>query len=168
MTDWSERAQAVVDAVRSDPGLRLSRLEVVLLSLLTEALAEREREVGERFLSWRGVDDPCKTCGGTGQRSYPNTSTWLRGIGGQAITPDVCDQCWGTGDEHRKGVDVRQKHGEMASLTAERDQLRERVASLARALHDAKSEMHAMVADGNRGFSCTVMDELDAALRGTP
>lgn len=58
-------------------------------------------------LEWRCVDEPCKACGGAGNRAYGSTATWRGGIGGQAITSDVCDSCWGTGDAHRKGADLR-------------------------------------------------------------
>lgn len=60
-----------------------------------------------RFLHWRGVEEPCDTCSGSGVRAYANTATWHGGMGGASITHDVCDQCWGTGDKHRKGVDLR-------------------------------------------------------------
>ncbi len=39
----------------------------------------------------------CKNCSGYGYRVYGSTSTWRGGAGGQAITSDVCDQCWGSG-----------------------------------------------------------------------
>lgn len=56
---------------------------------------------------WRGVRDPCPKCHGAGVRSYGSTSTWHGGMGGCAITKDVCDTCWGSGDEHRHGEDLR-------------------------------------------------------------
>ena len=54
-------------------------------------------------LEWRGLDDAkvCKSCGGAGIRAYGSTATWHGGIGGAAITNDVCDQCWGSGDAER-------------------------------------------------------------------
>jgi DnaJ-class molecular chaperone len=52
--------------------------------------AER-REFAER----RG--GACEMCSGSGIQTYGNTSTWRHGIGGQAMTPDVCDRCWGSG-----------------------------------------------------------------------
>lgn len=55
----------------------------------------------------RGVEVPCEKCSGIGVRAYPNTATWAGGIGGSMVTPDVCDVCWGTGDKHRKGVNLR-------------------------------------------------------------
>jgi len=51
----------------------------------------------------------CKKCGGTGKRIYANTSTWRHGIGGQVITEDVCDSCWGTGNEDRPGINLRKE-----------------------------------------------------------
>lgn len=69
----------------------------------------------QAFLSWRGVESPCQKCSGSGVRMYGSTATWRGGIGGQMCTTDVCDACWGTGDEHRKGADLR------ALMTARRD-----------------------------------------------
>jgi hypothetical protein len=68
----------------------------------------------ERALSWRGIDDPCPRCGGSGVRVYGDTTTWRRGIGGQSMTTDVCDDCWGTGDRAHKGVDLRRMRNETA------------------------------------------------------
>jgi len=51
---------------------------------------------------WEKRDGPirvCTRCGGYGERAYPSTSTYRGGIGGQMITQDVCDKCWGSGDE---------------------------------------------------------------------
>lgn len=79
----------------------------------------------EEFLQalreWRGVEDPCTRCNGSGVRNYGSTSTWRGGIGGAAITQGVCDTCWGTGDARRVGVDLR----------AQRDGERERIAAAA-------------------------------------
>jgi len=64
-------------------------------------------------LSWRGIEpeDACPTCGGSGYRTYGNTSTWAGGMGGCAMTPDVCDACWGSGDISRPWMDLRRlKH----------------------------------------------------------
>jgi len=49
----------------------------------------------------------CPKCGGEGYRVYPDTSTWRHGIGGQAITEDICDKCWGTGRTDKTGPDLR-------------------------------------------------------------
>lgn len=59
------------------------------------------------FIGYRGVEVPCTVCKGLGTRSYSNTSTWRRGAGGNMFTNDVCDHCWGSGDEHRKWLDLR-------------------------------------------------------------
>ena len=59
-------------------------------------------------LEMRGVEYLCEKCHGVGVRAYGNTSGWRGGIGGQVITSDTCDSCWGTGDEYRHGVNLRQ------------------------------------------------------------
>ena len=58
----------------------------------------------------RGVDpqNVCEKCGGSGVHVYSSTATWMGGIGGQAMTMDVCDGCWGSGDKNRKGADLRE------------------------------------------------------------
>lgn len=40
-------------------------------------------------------------------RVYANTSTWRYRIGGQVLTEDVCDICWGTGNEKQPGQNLR-------------------------------------------------------------
>ena len=60
------------------------------------------------MLDWRGVGVPCATCGGEGRIGYANTATWRGGGGGCAMTVDVCDACWGSGDAERPGVDLRE------------------------------------------------------------
>jgi hypothetical protein len=50
----------------------------------------------------RGIEEPCKECGGFGVTTYGSTSTWRGGAGGQMLTSGVCDKCWGSGDAHRK------------------------------------------------------------------
>lgn len=49
----------------------------------------------------------CIRCHGTGQRAYANTTTWRGGIGGQMVTEDTCDRCWGSGDEANPGPNLR-------------------------------------------------------------
>ncbi|MBI2405089.1 hypothetical protein HYV22_02825 [Candidatus Gottesmanbacteria bacterium] len=75
---------------------------------------QQATEAGDKRLAYywefvhnRGVDNVCRTCQGLGTKGYGDTSTWRHTIGGQAMTTDVCDKCWGSGDEHRKGVDLR-------------------------------------------------------------
>jgi predicted RNase H-like nuclease (RuvC/YqgF family) len=67
-----------------------------------DQLEQRLDNSHEMFLMWRGIcteagDVVCKECSGSGIKSYANTSTYHHSIGGQAITCDVCDGCWGSG-----------------------------------------------------------------------
>lgn len=61
------------------------------------------------MLMYRGIDpdEVCKACSGLGVISYGNTSTWRRGVGGNMITMDVCNHCWGSGNANRKWPDWR-------------------------------------------------------------
>ena len=83
------------------------------------ALIRREREDAARveresaptlagFIAERGVANPCERCDGLGVRVYGSTATWHGGIGGQACTLDVCDRCWGSGDEFRRWLSHRE------------------------------------------------------------
>lgn len=56
----------------------------------------------------RNIETVCKCCNGTGVITYANTSTWRGGIGGSAMTTDICNRCWGTGDIDNKGVNLRE------------------------------------------------------------
>lgn len=67
-------------------------------------------------LHWRGIfpengDIVCKKCGGTGRYTYPSTCTWKMGVGGNMITDDVCDVCWGSGKLNEKGANLRLMRG---------------------------------------------------------
>lgn len=72
------------------------------------------------FLQWRGVQTPCPKCKGTGSVLYGNTSTWRGGMGGAAMTRDVCDGCWGSGDKDRPWLDLRSQRDEMNQEIAAR------------------------------------------------
>ena len=74
---------------------------------MTDNDAAARAAMVRQFLAWRGVLDPCPTCHGSGVVVYASTATWRGGMGGAAMTHDVCDGCWGTGDAHRKGTDLR-------------------------------------------------------------
>lgn len=96
-----------------------------LARLCREARDERDRLRAEsRDHAWhvlleeRGVETPCSQCSGLGVRAYGSTATWRGGIGGQAITRGVCDHCWGSGDEHLHGVDLRAAMGRERELKA--------------------------------------------------
>ena len=71
----------------------------------------RENFHHQHALSWRMLDpclnNICKTCDGSGVKTYGSTSTWRGGMSGQMITRDVCDSCWGSGDVDRKGVNLQ-------------------------------------------------------------
>lgn len=72
---------------------------------------EEYKEVYLEFLERRGVETPCGKCDGFGTRTYPDTSTWRRGYGmaGQTLTNDVCDHCWGSGDQNKTWASWRKK-----------------------------------------------------------
>ena len=55
----------------------------------------------QAFLDWRGVQDACEECQGTGIKVYGSTATFWGGIGGAAMTQSVCNHCWGSGDKYR-------------------------------------------------------------------
>lgn len=55
-----------------------------------------------KALAWRHIEpeNSCFECGGSGIKMYANTATYHpHFIAGQAITPDVCNKCWGSGDK---------------------------------------------------------------------
>ena len=84
---------------------------------LKNDVARIERRLDHMFddmLKWRGIerelgDKPCGSCSGSGVRVYGSTSTWRGGIGGQAVTSDVCDTCWGSGNQSKPWTNLRQK-----------------------------------------------------------
>lgn len=84
--------------------------------LLDEQEKQRRKEVDALILLYRGVETPCESCAGLGVKLYGNTSTWHYGFGGQALTPDVCDSCWGSGDTNRKWTNVRKLYAESSAV----------------------------------------------------
>ncbi len=74
-----------------------------------EVLKERHERVSDAYNlaapSSRMYDlepgDICKECNGSGYKTYGSTATWRGGIGGQAMTNDVCDYCWGSGSNSK-------------------------------------------------------------------
>lgn len=71
----------------------------------------------------RHPEDECPECRGYGVRLYSSTALWRKGIGGQAITPGVCNKCWGSGDKHRPWPNwdrMEAMQRELESLRAER------------------------------------------------
>lgn len=78
-------------------------------------------QVHALFLEWRDIPpgDACRGCQGSGRKVYGSTSQWRGGIGGAAMTPGVCDACWGSGSASHPGLDLRQHE----RLVQERDAL---------------------------------------------
>lgn len=74
--------------------------------LQQEATSDREIWYLD-FLDQRGVEYICERCRGLGTRVYPSTATWCGGIGGAAMTNDICDFCWGSGDKYKHWVNLR-------------------------------------------------------------
>lgn len=75
----------------------------------------------ELAMSMRGVRTPCDSCAGYGVGRYPSTATWHGGIGGQAITRDVCSVCWGSGDAKKSWPsheELEEKYERLAALRA--------------------------------------------------
>ena len=64
-------------------------------------------EVVMDFHGIEKIEDICPECEGRGKRTYGSTTTWRGGIGGQQMTTDVCDVCWGSGDIKHKGANLR-------------------------------------------------------------
>lgn len=76
-----------------------------------ERLTALRDEIPARFYEWKGIDypteQPCKDCGGSGERVYASTTAWRGGIGGCAMTRGVCDKCWGSGVAERPWTNLR-------------------------------------------------------------
>lgn len=53
------------------------------------------------------IEDPCPVCRGVGRYYYGSTATWRGGAGGAAMTLDVCDLCWGSGDPRHPFQNLR-------------------------------------------------------------
>jgi len=70
---------------------------------MTDEKRYSDEELYSRCLRWRFLDDRydsiCVDCNGSGIKIYSSTSTYFYGVGGCAMTHDVCDKCWGSGDE---------------------------------------------------------------------
>ncbi len=89
----------------------------------TMATSSEETEATRRqFLRWRHIEsrEPCHSCQGSGTVFYGSTATWRSGMGGAAMTPDVCDKCWGSGDVHAPWTDLRRLRDEEDARVKER------------------------------------------------
>lgn len=102
----------------------MKEIDAAVSSPCTHAERVKELEKGfrEQFLSYRNIEEPCEKCGGTGVRTYPSTATWSGGCGGQTLTSDVCDICWGSGDTYRKGANLRDMKSRLAALEKEAEE----------------------------------------------
>jgi hypothetical protein len=58
----------------------------------------------------------CSSCGGEGMETYSSTATWKKGIGGQSITEDVCDKCWGTGRSDVQGINLKEIYNKLNAI----------------------------------------------------
>ena len=74
------------------------------------------KEFYQMLLLYRDIEIPCNVCNGLGVKTYGDTSTWHHGIGGQMITSDVCDACWGSGDKNRHWANLRQINSVIGEL----------------------------------------------------
>ena len=101
----------------------------------------------EDCLRWRDVEVPCERCEGRGIATYGSTAAWMGGIGGAMITSGVCDSCWGTGDMHRIGANLR----DLMDLRKELAETRDRADVLGMEIVILKAERDALKAadDGN-------------------
>ncbi len=85
------------------------------------ATAEALHDLQRSHLDWRGVQNPCAKCSGSGRFYYTSTATWDNRpgiIAGRGFTRDVCDDCWGSGDTSRPGEDLRSLYEELRALRA--------------------------------------------------
>jgi uncharacterized protein YlxW (UPF0749 family) len=86
--------------------------EVERLRKQVHELQNQREHMYDTMLQWRGIerengDEPCRGCNGSGVRAYGNTTTWRGGVGGQVITSDVCDKCWGSGNSENVWVNLK-------------------------------------------------------------
>lgn len=82
-------------------------------------------EFTNTLLILRGIDreDCCPECTGLGTAVYGSTATWRGGVGGQAMTSDVCNKCWGSGSKSRPWKSWREGLEYIEKISAEADEL---------------------------------------------
>ena len=73
----------------------------------TEELMNNAERQAEWLKEFRYIQTLCPKCHGAGVRTYGTTATWHGGIGGATLTPDICDYCWGSGDEDHPWTSLR-------------------------------------------------------------
>ncbi len=102
LEDMCRRLQTLVDSEEVDTDREF---------LVHEDVLEFSGHLQGLALTYMGV--VCTTCNGVGSRVYPSTATWHGGVGGAAMTPGICDKCWGSGRTDKKGVNLRKMQSEM-------------------------------------------------------
>ena len=88
------------------------------------------------LLRRRGLTGPlCERCEGLGVILYDNDTTWGRSaVATHGPVFDVCDQCWGSGDDSRPWLDLRSVIGFQRDLSLSQNMRK----SDRRQLHDAQ------------------------------
>ena len=51
----------------------------------------------------------CTKCKGKGRKWYGSGATWRGGMGVASCTMDICNKCWGSGDEDKPFTDLRKE-----------------------------------------------------------
>ena len=125
--------------------------------------AEYYQDFQGRLAEWRGVEvaELCKKCGGLGQAGYSDTSTWHGGMGGQAMTSDVCDKCWGSGIAKRPGADLRAMGARIKAAEARAERLAAIVRAMVRDIRASEME------EGRPEQECVSLDSI-CSLFGCP
>lgn len=104
--DWNDRVSQIPAILASTPMENHWYLHRARLELIDTLVAHANQDAGVA----------CLGCSGVGHKMYGSTATWRGGIGGAAMTVDVCDKCWGTGRTDTTGPDLRKYEREMGSL----------------------------------------------------
>lgn len=82
-------------------------------------------------------DTVCSHCDGWGVRTYSDTSTWRYAqVAGCAMTKDVCDVCWGSGNAQQPWPSHRAVSSDDAATT--------RVAELEQQLRSLSDDLQSM------------------------
>ncbi len=108
----------------------------------------------------------CSTCQGTGQRAYGSTSGARGGPGGQVITGDVCDHCWGSGCEDLPGMEMRYVWLELRALRAVVKHVKEHTSICCYNILCAEQDSAIPTIPNSLCKGCSVMWELDRITKG--
>lgn len=87
--------------------VRWATQAIFTVRLSLTAISEEQEKFWKFLWESRDIHDPCPKCKGTGIYLYPSTATWRGGIGGCAMTSDVCNYCWGSGDKFEHGCNLK-------------------------------------------------------------